>query len=224
MKTRSQREDLKRRTPDRTLTRSAPKRGAESVTIPSALFGVLIGVAIFAVSGCRQDMSDQSRYEPLEKTAFFEDGRSARPPVEGTVARGQLRVDDHLYLGKVDGVVVDTFPFTVTSEILQRGRERYDIHCAACHDRVGNGRGMVVQRGFRQPSSLHTDRLREAKVGYFYDVITNGFGVMASYSDKLSSDDRWAIVAYIRALQLSQQAKIGDVPENEREKLLKPKP
>jgi hypothetical protein len=169
--------------------------------------------------GCRQDMHDQPRYEPLEGSTFFSDGRSARPLVEGTVARGQLRLDEHFHFGKVNGKLVDTFPFPITKEILERGRERYDIFCSPCHDRVGNGQGMIVQRGFRPPPSYHIDRLREAPVGHFYDVITNGFGAMYSYADRLPPRDRWAIVAYIRALQLSQHATLEDVPTEARYQL-----
>ncbi|MGH7404659.1 MAG: c-type cytochrome [Candidatus Methylomirabilales bacterium] len=178
-------------------------------------------VAVLALfqAGCRQDMHDQPRYEPLESSTFFEDGRSARPPVPGTVAQGQLRADEHLYTGKSGGALVDTLPFPATREVLERGRERYDIYCAVCHDRVGNGEGMVVRRGFRRPSSFHIDRLRGAPVGYFFNVITNGFGVMPDYAAQISVPDRWAIVAYIRALQLSQRATLDDVPAEARRRL-----
>jgi mono/diheme cytochrome c family protein len=184
-----------------------------------------IGVIFFLLgtTACRQDMHDQPRYEPLEKSAFFEDGRSARPFVEGTVARGQLRLDDHFYTGKVNGELVTTLPFAATKEILERGQQRYNIFCSPCHDRVGNGAGMIVQRGFRQPPSFHIDRLRQAPVGHFFDVMTNGFGTMYSYADRLQPKDRWAIVAYIRALQLSQNATLEDVPAAERSKLFEKK-
>ncbi|MDW8167442.1 MAG: cytochrome c [Acidobacteriota bacterium] len=128
-------------------------------------------------------------------------------------------MDEHLYTGKVRGQLAETFPFPITRSILERGRERYDIFCAPCHGRDGYGEGMIVQRGFRQPSSFHTDRLRQAPVGYFFDVITNGFGTMYSYASRIPPEDRWAIVAYIRALQLSQNARLQDVPPAERRRL-----
>jgi mono/diheme cytochrome c family protein len=178
---------------------------------------------LLGAAACRQDMHDQPRYEPLERSTFFEDGRSARPFVDGTVARGQLQLDDHFYTGKVNGELVATLPFAATQEILARGQERYNIFCSPCHDRVGNGAGMIVQRGFRQPPSFHIDRLRQAPVGHFFDVMTNGFGTMYGYADRIQPKDRWAIVAYIRALQLSQNATLDDIPAAERSKLLENK-
>jgi mono/diheme cytochrome c family protein len=166
--------------------------------------------------GCRQDMHDQPRLKPLGGSDFFADGRGARPLVEGTVARGQLREDEHLYTGKVGGQNATTLPVPLTRELLQRGRERYDIFCSPCHDRVGTGNGMVVRRGLRRAASLHDERLRGETPGYFFDVITNGFGAMSSYAAQVPVDDRWAIVAYVRALQLSQRATLEDVPESER--------
>lgn len=171
------------------------------------------------LTGCRQDMHNQPKYKPLAGSEFFADGRASRPLVEGTVARGHLKVDEHLYTGKVGGRFVDAFPFPVTRQVLERGRERYNIYCAVCHGREGQGRGMIVQRGFRQPPSYHTDRLRQAPAGHFFDVITNGFGSMYSYASRLSVEDRWAIVAYIRALQLSQNATLDDVPPEHRRRL-----
>ncbi len=170
---------------------------------------------------CRQDMHDQAKYEPLEASTFFADGRSSRPPVPGTVARGDqfLRADEHLYTGKSGGKPVDTFPFAITRDTLERGRERFDIFCAPCHDRIGNGQGMIVRRGMRTPPSLHIDRLRDAPPGHFYDVITNGFGVMYSYADRVEPKDRWAIAGYIRALQLSQRASLDLLPAEERRNL-----
>ncbi|MDZ7289037.1 MAG: cytochrome c [candidate division KSB1 bacterium] len=169
-------------------------------------------------------MHNQPKYKPLRGSNTFEDGRSARPLVEGTVARGHLRTDEDFYTGKINGEFVTALPFAVTKDslkgILVRGQERYDIYCSPCHDRVGTGRGMIVQRGFRQPPSFHIDRLRQAPVGYFFDVITNGFGAMYSYADRIPARDRWAISAYIRALQLSQNATLHDVPAAERSKLL----
>jgi hypothetical protein len=174
------------------------------------LTGVVSGLLL--VSGCRQDMHDQPRYEPLEASSFFADGRASRPLVPGTVARGQLRTDTHFYLGKVDGRLVETLPVPVTRPLLERGRERYDIYCAPCHDRLGSGQGMIVRRGFRRPPSLHIDRLREAPIGHFFDVISNGFGVMTDYAAQVTPRDRWAIAAYVRVLQLSQHAQLADVP------------
>jgi len=176
------------------------------------------------LAGCRQDMHDQPRYEPLEASTFFEDGRASRPAVPGTVARGQLRTDTHLYTGKVQGTVVDTLPFPVTPALLARGRERYEIYCVPCHDRTGQGQGIVVQRGFRRPPSLHIDRLREAPIGHFFDVMSNGFGAMMDYAAQVAPPDRWAIAAYIRALQLSQYATLADVPPAMQQQLQRMEP
>ncbi len=178
-----------------------------------------MAIILLFAAACRQDMHDQPRYEPLERSTFFDDGRSARPLVEGTVARGHLKTDEHFYTGKVNGELVNALPFPATKEVLDRGRERYNIFCSPCHDRVGNGQGMIVQRGFRQPPSLHIDRLRQAPLGHFFDVMTNGFGTMYSYADRIAPKDRWTIVAYIRALQMSQNATLDDVPVEERSKL-----
>ncbi len=168
------------------------------------------------LAGCRQDMHDQPRYKPLAGTEFFGDGRSARPLVEGTVARGHLRIDSARYTGKVNGNDVDVFPFAITRADLLRGQQRFDIYCSPCHSRIGDGNGMVVRRGFRQAASYHTDRLIKAPVGHFFDVMTNGFGAMPSYAARIEPDDRWRIAAYIRVLQLSQNAKPEDVPADRR--------
>jgi mono/diheme cytochrome c family protein len=168
-------------------------------------------------------MADQPRYKPLAKSAFFGDERSARPAVEGAVARGALEIDDLFYTGKVNGKAADIFPAPVTQAMLRRGRERFNIYCAPCHDRAGNGQGLVVRRGYRAPPSFHSDRLRQAPPGHFFDVITHGFGAMPDYGEQVDPADRWAIVAYIRALQLSQRAQLADVPENERRRLLEQK-
>jgi len=180
---------------------------------------VCIGALAMLLSGCRLDMHLQPKYLPYAKTDFFPDGRSERQPVPGTVARGQLRVDELFYTGRENGVVVDKFPFTITRTDLERGRERYNVYCTPCHDYAGGGRGMIVQRGFPQPPSYHIQRLRDAPVGHFYEVITNGFGAMYSYAARIEPADRWRIAAYIRVLQLSQNAKIDDVPESERQNL-----
>ncbi len=168
---------------------------------------------------CRQDMHDQPKYEPLQESHFFSDHRSSRPLIEGTVAQGQLKTDKHLHTGKRAGQLLDTFPFPVTEQVLKRGRQRYDIFCSPCHARVGTGEGIVVQRGFRPPPSLHTQRLREAPVGHLFDVITNGYATMYSYATRISPSDRWAIVAYVRALQLSQHARIEELPERDQTRL-----
>jgi len=165
-------------------------------------------------------MQVQPRYDPLAPSTFFDDGRSARPEVPDTVARGHLRIDEQFYTGKVNGVPVDTFPFPITRQVLERGRARYNIYCTPCHDYTGSGHGMIVQRGFPPPPSYHIDRLRQAPVGHFFDVITTGYGSMYSYAARVPPRDRWAIAAYIRALQMSQHATIDDVPPEERAKLL----
>ena len=161
-------------------------------------------------------MHDNPRSEPLEASRVFADGAASRPLVEGTVPRGHLNDDDFLHTGKVGGQPVTEFPFAITRKELDRGENRYNIYCAPCHSRIGDGRGMVVQRGFRQPPSFHIDRLRQAAPGYVFDVITNGFGVMPDYRAQITVEDRWAIVAYLKALQLSQHATMADVPESER--------
>ncbi len=176
-------------------------------------------LSVLILSSCRQDMHDQPKYEPLEQSQFFEDQRSARPLVEGTVARGHLNDDPAMYTGKVNGTAVTTLPVPVTAELVERGQQRYNIFCAPCHDQLGTGTGMVVRRGFRRPPSFHIDRLRESPPGYYFDVMTNGFGAMSSYTEQVPVRDRWAIVAYIRALQLSQHASLQDVPEKERKEL-----
>ena len=180
---------------------------------------------LFAMAGCRQDMHDQPRYKPLSATDFFGDGRSARPAVEGTVARGHLRIDKDRYTGKMeDGKDVDEFPFQITRADLDRGQQRFNIYCSPCHSRIGDGNGMVVRRGFRQAASYHTDKLIKAPVGHFFDVMTNGFGAMPSYASRVEPDDRWRIAAYIRVLQLSENARIEDVPPDQRADLDKERP
>ncbi len=219
----------------------------------------------FLSAGCRQDMHDQPKYRPLATSTFFEDGRSARPLVAGTVPRGLLKEDSLLYTGKAAGQRAqssgllqlptppqpvppagsagqaqagggqtqqcqaqqsqaqqgqsDIFPFQIKKEDLDRGEQQFNVFCSVCHDRLGTGNGMIVQRGFRRPPSYHIQRLREAKVSYFFDVITNGFGAMPDYSAQITPEDRWRIIAYIRALQLSQNATVADVPPDERNNL-----
>jgi mono/diheme cytochrome c family protein len=173
---------------------------------------VVVVLVCAAVAGCRLDMHDGPRYSPLQGTTFFPDGASSRMPVANTVARGQLREDDHLYTGRLDGQLADAFPMAITMAVMERGQERFNVFCAPCHGQTGLGDGMIVQRGFRAPPSLHEARLRAAPAGHFYDVITHGFGVMQDYASQVPVADRWAIAAYIRALQLSQGATIDDVP------------
>jgi mono/diheme cytochrome c family protein len=175
-----------------------------------------------AVAGCRQDMHDAPRYEPLEASTFFANGQASRALVANTVARGLLREDTHLNEGKVNGQLATNFPMPVTADVMARGQERFNVFCSPCHGKTGSGNGMVVQRGFRAPPSYHEDRLRSAPVGYFFDVMTNGFGAMQDYSSQVPVADRWAIAAYIRALQLSQRATVADVPANRRADLDRP--
>lgn len=248
---------------------SAPKH---SFGHRSLLFFVILLAFAFGAA-CRQDMHDQPKYKTLRPSNFFDDGRSARSQVEGTVARGQLKDDTLFYTGKeTDGSSAlskassavatsstttpvasnpaatgsqdgqaspplqtstqpaagqsstgagfsNTFPFPVTREVVDRGQERYNIYCSMCHGATGDGLGMVVRRGYRQPPPLYIERLRKAPAGYFYDVITNGFGAMPDYAAQITERDRWAIVAYLRALQISQQSTVADVPAEERPKL-----
>jgi len=181
----------------------------------------LIGLCLVAVSGCDavRDMREDAKIRPYEASEFFEDGKSARDLIEDTVARGHLELDDLLYKGRVDGELATIFPFKVTRDLILRGQERYQIFCSVCHDGLGYGQGMVVRRGFKEPQSFHTDRLRNQPVGYYFDVITNGFGVMSDYRMQIKAEDRWAIGAYVRALQLSQNAGVKDVPPEFRYKL-----
>ncbi len=170
-------------------------------------------------------MHDQPRYEPLEASAFFADGAASRPLVEGTVARGHLGEDAGFETGIDEaGAFVADFPMAVDLELLERGRTRYDAFCAPCHDRLGNGRGMIVRRGFKQPSSFHDQRLIEALPGYFVNVITNGFGQMSSYAPQLAPADRWAVAAYVRTLQLSRRVPAELLTEDERGRLAEPPP
>lgn len=176
-------------------------------------------LSVVAAAGCRQDMHDQPRVKPMARSDFFDDKRAARPLVDGTVARGQLRDDDHLYTGRIGKELATTYPFPVTADVLKRGQQRYTIYCTPCHGQLGNGEGMVVQRGFKRPTSFHIDRLRNAAPGYYFDVMTNGFGAMSDYASQVPVNDRWAIAAYIRALQISQSAPLQDVPEAKRGEL-----
>jgi len=167
--------------------------------------------------GCRIDMHVQPRQNPLSRSDFFSDQRSERPPLYGTVARGQLHEDSYFYTGKVGNNPGDAMPFPVTKEVLERGQERFNIFCAPCHSRVGDGNGFVPSRGFsKMPPSFHIARLQKAPLGYFYDVISEGFGIMPDYASQIPPQDRWDIVAYVRALQLSQNATMADVPPGQK--------
>ncbi len=178
----------------------------------------LCGVAML-LSGCRLDMHVQPKYLPYEPTDFFGDGRSERPVIPGTVARGHLHDDELFYTGEENGVTADKFPFPITQADIERGRQRFNIYCTPCHDYTGNGQGMIVQRGFPPPPSFHIQSLRDAPAGHFFQVITNGYGVMYSYAARVEPADRWRIVAYIRALQMSEHAAVTDVPDADRSKL-----
>ncbi len=169
-----------------------------------------------ALVGCerRQAMYKQPKFKPYQENDFFEDKRSARPLVEGTVPRGVI--DDHLNKGIVDGKPVSDFPFPITRKEMDRGMDRYNIYCAPCHSRTGDGWGMVAQRGIKRPPSFHEARLKAAPVSHFFNVVSNGIGMMSGYSAQISPADRWAIIAYVRALQQSQDARLADVPESER--------
>jgi len=218
---------------------------------------VLLLIAGGVVSACRQDMHDQPKYRPLrpvDQVGTINDGRSARPSLEGTVARGELRDDVEFYTGKLAGFnqnatkssagpasqsadqsgsaatpelqgFVTEFPFQITEDDLNKGQVRFNVYCSVCHGPLGDGGGMIPRRGFRKPPSYHDDRLRKAPIGYFFDVITNGFGNMPDYSAQVEPIDRWRIIAYIRALQLSQSASVADVPPDKRGELnKKPEP
>jgi mono/diheme cytochrome c family protein len=173
-------------------------------------------------AGCRQDMHDQPKFKPYARSDFFEDQRSARPLVDGTIARGHLREDTIFYTGKAAGKPVEAFPFAVSAAVMARGHERFDIFCSPCHGRTGAGDGMIVLRGYRKPPTFHQDRLRQAAPGYTFDVITNGFGAMPDYAQQIPVQDRWAIAAYLKALQRSQNATLGQVPADARAALEAP--
>ena len=178
-----------------------------------------IVVALLLLVSCRQKMANQARYDPLEPSDFFEDGMASRPRIPGTVARGELVSDPYLESGKINGQDGDAFPFPVTAQVLNRGQERFNIYCSQCHGRLGDGNGMIPNRGLRRPPSFHTETLRAAKPGHFFDVMTNGFGAMPPYRTMVPARDRWAIAAYIRALQAAQSATIQDVPAGDQAQL-----
>ena len=209
------------RSRDKETWRQGDKEKSRRVRPPCLLVSLSPWLFALALTGCVQEMANQPRYEPLEASTVFADGRSSRPQVPGTIARGQLRLDDAFYTGKVNGELVTELPERAVAdrtlaELVSRGRERYGIYCSHCHGAIGGGTGgseelrqdvgMVVKRGFPSPPTYHQERLRQASIGHFFDVITNGFGRMASYDTMIPSDDRWAIAAYVRTLQLSQHA------------------
>jgi len=179
-------------------------------------------IILFLLAGCRQDMHNQPKFKPLRISEFFPDGRSARPLVAGTVDRSQVNEDPAYVTGLENSQPVTTLPFPVTRQVLERGRERYNIFCMPCHGELGDGNGMVAQRGYLRPPSFHDDRLRQAPAGHFFNVITNGLGGMPDYAEQIAVDDRWKIIAYIRALQLSQHATVADVPADIRGRLGQP--
>ena len=181
--------------------------------------GLLACVLVLLSTGCRRDMFYQPKGDPLKPSDFFADGGVSRPLVSNTIAVGQLKVDQALYAGMIGTNLVTAFPFPITREVMDRGRQRFEIYCAPCHGYAGKADGMVVQRGFPPPPSYHIERLRDAPVGHFYHVISHGYGVMYSYAGRLEPRDRWAVAAYIRALQLAQHATLADVPEAQRAKL-----
>jgi hypothetical protein len=180
----------------------------------------LVSGFLLLLAGCTQQMAEEPRYDPYGKSDFFPDGLSARPLPTGTIPRNSAEKQDLLDLGIINGKPAGVFPFPITMDVLRRGQERYDIYCTPCHGYAGFGDGMAARRGFRRmPASFHSDDLRQAPPGQFFDVMTNGFGAMASYAFQIEVRDRWAIVAYIRALQLSQSAGAADVPPEELRKL-----
>src|SRR3954451_24115459 len=183
---------------------------------------VFFGGLLLLAAGCRQDMHNSPKAIPLRESVFFTNGSSARPLVDGTVARGTLQDDAVFFTGKNGAAEADALPFPLTAAVLDRGEQRFNIYCTPCHGPTGRGDGMIVRRGYKQPPSYHIDRLQQAPLGHFYDVMTNGFGAMPDYRAQIAPRDRWAIAAYVRALQLSQHASAADLPAEERQKLSQP--
>jgi len=191
------------------------RRNKGTITLRRAVAWLLLAAPILLLAGCREDMQNQPYYRPLRENDFYADKRSARPLVAGTVARSDLRADTYFYTGRIGDTDGDYMPFPVTAEVLARGQQRFNIYCSPCHSEIGDGNGMIVQRGFKHPPSYHSERLRRAPIGHFFDVMTNGYGAMPDYAEQVPPADRWAIAAYIRALQLSQHASPTDVPPGE---------
>jgi mono/diheme cytochrome c family protein len=194
---------------------------SETRRLAVALAGALLALA---ASGCRQDMYNQWKVKPLARSEFFPDGSSARPPVPGTVARGHLDENSSLVTGlAADGTYLSQLPVPLTARLLEHGRERFDVFCSPCHGRTGEGRGMIVQRGFKQPASYHSERLRAQPVGYFFHIATAGFGQMASYASQVPVQDRWAIAAYVRALQVAHGVPASRLADADRKALEAPR-
>lgn len=187
--------------------------------IKGVLYVILSAAMVLGLTACRRDMFDQPKSSPLGPSDFFSDDAAARPIPAHTVARGDLRTDEAFYTGMIHGNLVTTFPFPVTRAVLERGQKCFEINCVPCHGETGDGNGIVVQRGFPAPPSYHIERLLNAPVGHFFDVMTHGYGVMYPFASRVAPSDRWAIAAYIRALQLSEHATLADVPSNEIAKL-----
>jgi mono/diheme cytochrome c family protein len=196
-----------------TSTRSYRSRRVRALALAAAC------AALAGAAACRQDMHDAPRFKPLQENPFYEDGRASRPIPAGTVARGFLKDDDVFYTGMQNGAPVEKIPMPLTDAVVQRGQERYNIYCSPCHGVAGDGDGMIVKRGYKRPTSYHDPRLRNERAGYFFDVMTRGFGQMPDYAAQVAPKDRWAIVAYIRALQLSQHASVGDLNPEEKARL-----
>jgi hypothetical protein len=187
------------------------QRTGKAMAVVCKLMGLSAMAATLLLAGCRQDMQDEPKFFPQRGTTFYPDGRSVRPQVENTIARNQLDQDSYFYTGIQSGKEGDGLPIPLTEATMERGQERFNIYCTPCHSRVGNGAGMIVQRGYRPAGDFHTDRLRSAPLGHFFAVMTNGYGAMPDYAAQLTPEDRWTVAAYIRALQLSQDAKQSDV-------------
>lgn len=195
-------------------------RGKFEIRNANFASGLALFTLLITASACRRDMFNQPSSKPLSRNDFFQDNQMAsRPLVAHTVARGHLDEDEAFYTGKIGTNLVTTFPIPITRETLERGRERFEIYCSVCHGRTGEGNGMIIQRGFPVPPSYHIDRLRQAPVGHFFDVMTQGYGIMYSYAERVEPADRWAIAAYIRALQLSHNVKFAELPPAERAQL-----
>ncbi|GJQ20343.1 MAG: hypothetical protein HBSIN02_06980 [Bacteroidia bacterium] len=188
------------------------------------IHSIVVSGLVLLLSGCHLDMYDQPKNPPLTSNAFSSDSSSARPLPEGVVARGHARTDELLYTGKTQGKFSVFFPFPVTERVLRRGQDRFNTFCSPCHGRLGDGNGMIVQRGFPRPRSFHNDTLRAEPPGYYFDVITNGFGRMYSYAASVKPEDRWAIIAYIRALQLSRRVPVETLSPDERALLIRNNP
>ena len=188
----------------------------------TALLAGSLALTLLFAAGCRRDMYDQPKYDAYDPTTFFKDGSSSRQQIDGTVARGDLQADALYYKGKVDDKDANLLPFAADREVLELGRERYLIYCSPCHGRTGDGRGMVVRRGFSPPPTFHSEYLKQKPVGHIYNVITHGYGAMYSYAARIPVRDRWAITAYIRAMQYSRDASLDDLTADERKNLSNP--